>query len=251
MKLVWLLVSSLGLALLLVVVGLTGCSPTNANTADLVSSQPAGIWVSGLGEVTITPDIAILRLGIVAQEDTITEAQTTASKSMSKVMTALTDSGVAEKDIQTQYFNIRQRTKWDRDDDEEIVIGYQVTNKVVAKIRDIDKVGFIIDTVVTAGGDLTRIDNIAFSVDDPSAYYKEAREKAMADARTKAEQLAKLAGVTLGTPTYISEGPRYSQISEIARYQGGMAPAPALPTPISPGELEVSLNVQVAYNILQ
>ena len=69
------------------------------------------------------------------------EAQTKASEAMNKVMTALTDSGVAEKDIQTQYFNIRQRTKWDRETDEETVVGYQVTNMVVAKIRDIDKVG--------------------------------------------------------------------------------------------------------------
>ena len=61
---------------------------------------------------------------------------------------------------------------------------------VTAKIREMDKVGSIIDAVAAAGGDYTRINNIAFSVDDPSPYYTEARQKAMADAKAKAEQLA-------------------------------------------------------------
>jgi len=69
--------------------------------------------------------------------------------------------------------------------EEEIITGYQVTNMVVAKIRDIEKVGTIIDAVVKAGGDLVRIDSIDFSVDDPSVYYEEAREKAMADAKAR------------------------------------------------------------------
>lgn len=217
-------------------------------------NQQEGIWVSGTGEVTVTPDIATLRLGIQAQEASVAEAQTKASEAMNKVMTALSDSDVAEKDIQTQYFRISQRTKWDREKDEEIVTGYQVTNKVIAKIRDIGKVGIIIDAVAEAGGDLTRIDNLSFSVDDPSAYYEEARQKAMADVKAKAEHLAELAGVTLGKPTYISEGIQSPIYKDIYYEYGGMAPAPApapAPPPISPGEMEVSLTVQVAYSILQ
>ncbi|GAH76660.1 unnamed protein product, partial [marine sediment metagenome] len=158
-------------------------------------------------------------------------------------------------DIQTQYFSIRQRTKWDREKEEEVVIGYQVTNKVIAKIRDIGKVGIIIDAVAEAGGDLTRIDNLSFSVDDPSAYYEEARQKAMADVKAKAEQLAELAGVTLGKPTYVSEGaqpPIYKDIAYEMEMAGGPIPMPApAPPPISPGEMEVSLTVQVAYAILE
>ncbi len=232
-------------------------APTQMPTSLEVNlgSEREGIWVSGTGEVTVTPDIANLRLGIEAQEASVAEAQTKASEAMKKVMTALTDSGVAEEDIQTQYFSIRQRTKWDREKEEEVIIGYQVTNKVIAKIRDIGKVGIIIDTVAEAGGDLTRIDNLSFSVDDPSAYYEEARQKAMAEVKAKAEQLAELAGVTLGKPTYISEGiqsPIYKGV--YYEYQAGGAPVPApapAPPPISPGEMEVSLTVQIAYSILQ
>ena len=100
-----------------------------------------------------------------------------------------------------------------------------------------------------AGGDLTRIDSISFSVDDPSVHYEEAREEAMADAKAKAEQLAELAGVTLGKPTYISEGtqtpPIYPRLMvEIVEE------AVVGRTPISPGETEISLTVQVVYAIL-
>ena len=254
---------SLGLVVVLVLAGLCGCGSSNAsntNPEELPSSlevnlnsQQEGIWVSGMGEVTVTPDIATLRVGIEAQEASVAEAQTKASEAMNKVMTALTDSGVAEKDIQTQYFNIRQRTKWDRETEEETVVGYQVSNMVIAKIRDVEKVGTIIDAAVEAGGDLTRIDSIGWSVDDPSVYYEEARGKAMIDAKAKAEQLAELAGVTLGKPTYVAEGaqpPIYKDIYyELA---GGAAPVPApAPPPISPGEMKVSLTVQVAYGILQ
>jgi len=213
-------------------------------------SQQAGIWVSGSGEVSVTPDVAILRLGIEAQEASVAEAQAKASEAMDNVMTALTDS-VAEKDVQTQYFSIRQRTRWDQAREEEVVVGYRVTNSVVAKIRDMDKVASIIDAVVQAGGDFIRIDNLGFSVDDPSIYYEEAREKAIADAKAKAEQLAELAGVTLGKPTYVSEGiqPIYPEYL----VAGGMAPPAPAPAPapsISPGEMTVSLTVQIAYSIL-
>ena len=246
MKRSWLLV--VGLTLVLAVVGLCGCSTGLSNLQ--LSSQQEGIWVTGTGEVTVVPDIATLRLGVIAEADTVAEAQSQAVEAMDKVMSALTDNDVAEKDIQTQYFNIRQITKWDRVKEEETVIGYRVTNMVTAKIREVDKAGTIIDAVAKAGGDLTRIEGISFSVDEPSAYYEEARQEAMADAKAKAEHLAELGGVSLGKPTFISEG--VSTPSPI--YKGGLmgeAIPSLVPTPISPGEQEISLTVQVVYAILQ
>jgi len=217
-----------------------------------LDSQQAGIWVTGQGKTMAAPDIAILRVGIEAQEATVAEAQVEAVEAMDGVMKVLTDSGVAEKDVQTQYFNIRQVTRWDDVKSENIVIGYRVTNMVSAKIRDIDKTGTIIDAVAVVGGDFIRIDSIDFSIDDPRGYYDEARQEAVTDARAKAEQLADLAGVSLGQPTYISEGAQ----SPSPIYRGGgiyydeaMA-APEPETSISPGELEVSLTVQVCYAIL-
>ena len=250
MKRKWLL--SISLALVLTMVFLTGCTKTATPTlGGIFSSQQEGIWVTGTGKVSVVPDIATLRLGIEAQELSVADAQSKANEAMNRVIDALTDNGVADKDIQTQRFSIQRVTKWDREKDIEIVVGFRVTNIVAAKIRDLDKVGVIIDAVAQAGGDLTRIDSITFSVDDPSAYHEEAREKAMADAETKAKQLAKLAGVTLGKPTYISESIQVPPIYPRAVYEEVPIPAPApAPPPISPGELEISLTIQVAYAIL-
>lgn len=267
---------SMLLAAVLLTAGLFGCSPDNSagtnppaaspQTAPAMATpsevkvslnnQVEGIWVSGTGKVTVTPDIATLQLGIEAQEASVSEAQAKASEAMDRVMTALTDNGVAEKDIQTRYFRIRQRTRWDEEQQQEVVIGYRVTNEVVAKIRDMEKVSTIIDAVVAAGGDYTRINNLNFSVDDPSAYYDEAREKAMADAKDKAEQIASLAGMKLGEPTYISEsavGPIYQRgvVYEMMVPAPAPAPAPAIAPSISPGEIEISVNMQIAYSIAE
>ena len=246
----WLLPVSL--ALVLAIVGLAGCSPGNTVLGEIeglnINNQQEGIWVSGKGVVTVTPDIAILRLGIEVQAASVATAQSQAIEAMDEVMSALTDNDIAKKDIQTQYYNIRQVTKWDRDKEEEIVVGYRVTNTVNAKIREIDKAGTVIDATVTAGGDLIRIDSIYFSVDDPSAYYEEARGKAMADARAKAEQLAELADAKLGKATYISES---SQVPPpIYRQDVYEEAMPAAETSISPGEMEISLTVQVGYALL-
>jgi uncharacterized protein YggE len=246
MKKYWL--AAIGLVLLLAVVGLSGCSgsPTTIGTVD-VNSQQTGIWVSGEGKVSVTPDIVTLSLGIQAQAATVAEAQSQAATAMSAVMTALADNGVADKDIQTQYFSISQVTRWDDTKNEQIVIGYQVNNMVTAKIRNVENAGPIIDAVAAAGGDYTRINNISFSVDDPTPYYEQARQKAMDDAKAKAGQLASLAGVSLGKPTYISEG---SVTPPIIYRDAGMAAVPApTTTPVSPGEIELTLDVQVAYAI--
>jgi len=247
----WLI--AVGLAVVLVVVALAGCSPTSATVGDIrgidVSNQQQGIWVTGEGKVMAVPDVAILRLGIESQETNVAEAQDKAAEAMNDVLAALNAKGVSKKDIQTQYFSIQRVTRWDNDKQEEIVIGYRVTSMVTAKIRDIDKAGSIIDAVAEAGGDLTRIDSISFSVDDPTEYYQEAREKAMADVKAKGQQLAKLGGVSLGKATYISESvyvpsPVYREAPAVPKEA-----AQGVETPISAGEIEIRLSVQVVYAI--
>lgn len=248
MKRIWFLV--IGLALMIIMVFLSSCTTDSTpNLGGIFSTQQEGVWVSGTGKVTVVPDIATLRLGIQSQEMSVAAAQSNATEAMNRVMDALADNGVAEKDIQTQFFSIQRVTRWDNVKQEEVVLGYRVSNIVTAKIRDIDKTGTIIDAVATAGGDLTRIDSINFSVEDPSAYHEEAREKAMEDAEDKARQLTGLAGVTLGRPTFITESTPFAPpIYQRADFEGAPAPA-AAPPPISPGEMEISLTVQVIYAI--
>ncbi|MFC1980658.1 SIMPL domain-containing protein [Chloroflexota bacterium] len=258
MKKKWLM--AVGLVMILAVIGVAGCSSPGTDTVSYTSgedgnlsinlnSQQEGIWVSGEGKVTAIPDIANMQLGIEAQETSVALAQSQAAEAMDRVMKSLSSNGVAEKDIQTQYFNISKVTRWDDKNQQEVVIGYRVTNSVTAKIRDIEKTGTIIDAVAIAGGDLTRVNGIYFSVDDPTPYQKESRDKAVADARNKAEQLASQAGVKLGTATYISENVYYPPTP---RYGGVMMEAAQakVPTQISPGETEITLSVQIAYSIV-
>jgi uncharacterized protein YggE len=251
-----------GLTLAITAMGTVGCetlSPPSSTTkaaeslTGIFSQQSTGIWVSGTGEVTVTPDIASLEVGVEAQEASVSESMAKANEAMDRVMEALDRNGVAEKDIRTRRFRIRQRTSWDDQRQQEVVIGYRVNNEVITKIRDTENVGVIIDAVVAAGGDYTRIDDLSFYVDDPTPYYEEAREKAMADAEAKAKHLADLSDVKLGKVTYVSEGAVTSAVREMIVEIPQMvapAPAPAITVPpISAGETEVRLTVQVAYSI--
>lgn len=252
MKKTWLVV--IGVVLILGVVGLAGCAGGVNGTLELkgnLNSQQEGIWVNGEGKVTAVPDVAVLSLGIESQEATVEAARANAAEAMDSVTKALKDQGVQDKDIQTQYFNIQKVTRWDNDKQEQIDIGYRVSNIVTAKIRKVENAGTVIDAVAAAGGDLTRINSIGFTIDDPKPYQEQARELAVADAAAKAEKLADNAGVKLGKATYVSEssyvpGPIYR--AETAAAPAG-APAP-VETPISAGEMEITTNVQIAYSIV-
>jgi uncharacterized protein YggE len=234
------------------VFGLTGCEQASTGSGDIsninLNSQQNGIWVTGQGEVSAVPDIAIINLGIESEDDSVATARDRAAAAMNDVMDTLTSNGIAEKDIQTQYFNIQQVRTWDRETEKEVVTGYRVTNTVTVTIRDIEKVGTIIDAVTDAGGDLTRINGINFSIDDPEEYYEEARKEAMTDAKKKAEQLAKLANVDLGDATFISENSYYAPVAK-AEMAVGYDEGAGFRTSISPGELDIRLNIQVAYAI--
>lgn len=251
-RFLWIVVIAL---LLVMLVGLAaGCSsggpaqtqPVNVN----VGSQQTGIWVNGEGKMTVTPDIATLTLGVSSQKGTVSEAQAEAAVAMDNVMNALTGAGVEKKDIQTRGYSIQQVTRWDDKGQTEVVLGYKVSNTVVAKLRDVDNAGGTIDAAVAAGGDNTRISGIYFSVEKPEQYNSQLRDAAMKDAQGKAQQIADLAGVNLGAPTYVSEN-TYAPTSYPVAYKamdmelsaGGAA------TSISAGETEITLNVQVSYSI--
>lgn len=234
---------------LLLTAGLSyGCQSAAqvAAATTTTGSQQTGIWVTGEGTVTVTPDIATVQLGIQAQATTVADAQSQAQITMNDVMQALTDNGVAEKDIQTAYYSVSQQTRWDSEKQTSEPTGYIVTNTVSVTIRDIEKAGQIIDAVAAAGGDLTRVNNISFSVDDPTEYYDEAREIAMADAKDTATQLADLAGVALGAPVYIAQNSASSPVLYRSYAMATMEDS-AGSTSISAGELDITLTVQVNY----
>jgi len=238
-------------AILALTLVFTGCSGAGTVTVTGLSSQQQGIWVNGTGEVQVEPDIFNLSLGIVSQEDTLSAAQAAAAVAMDKVLGTLKDNGIADKDVQTSRFNVRQVTQWNRETEENEVTGYEVSNMVNVKVREIDQAGSVIDAVVAAGGDLTRINSMGFAIDDDSEYREEARALAAEDAKARAEQLAKLSGVKLGQPTYVTESSysppilyrSYMEASAVS--MDGGAP----PTSIAPGELTVTVSVQIVYAI--
>jgi uncharacterized protein YggE len=236
-----------GLLLIMIAALLSGCS---GSSEKIISSQQEGIWVTGMGKVAAMPDLATLSLGIEAQEATVAQAQTQASQVMNEVISALESQGITEEDIQTQSFSIQQVTRYNPDTQQETVIGYKVTNVVTVKIRALERVGMVIDAVAEAGGDLTRINNISFSIEDPSTYYDEARITALEDAKDKAEKISTLAGINLGKPTYISEATQVPGPIRLSLNETTPVAAPT-ETPISPGEIEVTLTIQVAYEIMK
>jgi len=263
MKKFWLVLSSVILAVILI--GAGGCvvgesaqvSPPAISAyvaaPDLggifYSQQQVGLWVTGEGKATVTPDVVLLSLGIEAEAKTVAQAQEDAVEAMNGVMKALKANGVAEKDIQTQSFSIYPVRRWIEKENREEITGYRVTNIVVAKIREIDKAGPVIDAVAQAGGNLTRIDSIGFTIDDPTPYYKEARTKAVGDAVDKAKQMAQAADIKLGKLLYISESTPYVpqiMVRDLFLKAEGAASAP---TPISAGEMEITVTVQMVYDI--
>lgn len=225
-----------------------GPSATTESSGLLISQQSTGIWVSGEGSVTVVPDIALLSLGVEAQTETVAEAQSQAATAMAAVKAELDRYGIDDKDVKTTQFRIFPVRRWADEKQQEILIGYRVTNTVTVTVREVDEAGGIIDAVAAAGGDFTRINSISFTVDEPEAYEEEAREKAMADAKAKARQLADLGNVKLGAPTYINESGGATPVPRPVFTESAI-PAPALPTEVSPGETEIRLTVQVVYGI--
>ena len=249
---------------LLVIVGLlflAGCTlrEQGAELAQgasdvLQGTEQTGLVVSGEGLGSYVPDIAILRLGIESQETTVAQAQLRAQEAMAKVVAALKGKGVADKDIQTQYFSIQPVTQYVEETvggirrGKQITVGYLVANTVQAKLRKVDEAGPIIDAVAEAGGDLTRIDSISFTKEDISQEKNLAREKAVKDAQAKAQQIAGLLGIELGKPLYITESSPY--ITAPSPIYGARAEAPGAPsTPILVGEQELTVTVQIIYAI--
>jgi uncharacterized protein YggE len=220
----------------------------------LQGTQQTGLVVSGEGLGSYVPDIAILRLGIESQETTVAQAQLRAQEAMAKVVAALKGKGVADKDIQTQYFSIQpvtpyiEETVGGRRRGRQITVGYIVSNTVQAKLRKVDQAGPVIDAVAEAGGDLTRIDSIGFTKEDITQEKNLAREKAVKDAQAKAQQIAGLLGIALGQPVYITENSPYVSVTR-DYYAAGAATSSEAPTPVLPGEQELTVTVQIVYAI--
>ena len=226
------------------VVAHVGFAPTVAQAQGETQST---ITVIGEGTVKIEPDTAQATVGVEIVGPTVKEASAEADVVMNAVFQALEGQGVAEKDMQTSNFSVwtDQTYKPDGSPGE---VAYRVSNQVNVTIRDLDKVGDILDAAMEVGAN--SIYGVSFSLSDPEEVESEARAKAVDDARAKAQELAQLTNLHLGMVVSVSE-----VIGAGGYYAGGVREA-ALQgfgggAPIMPGELEFTLQLQIVFGTVQ
>jgi uncharacterized protein len=238
-------------SLVLLAVGAFGFSmSSDDDSTGIVSQQNVGIWVTGTGDVTVVPDIAVLNLGVYVQMDTLDAAQAQAAESMAAIMAVLESYNIDEEDIQTSNYSVSPVWTWDKDNNR-ILDGYSVSNTITVKVRNTDDAGSIIDDVVDAGGEYTVVNGISFTVEDTEAYYTQARAEAIANAIAKATQIAELTGVTLGEPNYIVDNnSNYGPIYYYPTYDASAGKSESsVPTSISTGEVKISTSIQIVFDI--
>ena len=202
---------------------------------------PPAISVTGEANVSVAPDQAQIDGGVTSDAKTAREATDANNAAMGKVLLALKGAGIEEKDYQTSRLSLQPQYAQNRAAPSPFV-GYRASNRVTVRIRDVAKVANVIDVLVGAGA--TDIGGINFTVSQASKHLDEAREKAIADARRKAEIYAKAAGVTLGEPISISE-----EGAPVPLYRGKMAAPMAAGAPVAQGEETLSVTVSVSWAI--
>jgi len=207
-------------------------------------SQTGTIVVSGTGRVAVEPDVAELRLGVAISRETVAEARSEAAATMSAILAAIREAGVAERDIRTAMLSVQPRYDY-RDGQAPALAGYDLSNVVEVTVRELAAVGDVIDGSLRAGA--TSLDGLAFQVAEPSAPEAAARTAAVADARAKAEVLAAAAGIRIAGVADIVEGgaPPSFPLAKAAR----MSLAADSGTPVAAGTTDVVVTVTVTFRI--
>lgn len=224
-----------------------GCGDRTTRVETSAGQVQKGISVSGTGKVTGKPDVVKLTLGVSAEADTVQKARDQAAASLDAMIKSLKNNGIAEKDLQTQQFSIQPQ--YDYNDGNQRLRGFQVTNILNVTLRDINKTGQVVDDAVRAGGNDTQIQGLAFTIENPDDLKQQAREKAVADAKAKAETLARSAGVTIGEAMNISETGYAPPVFYDKSANSFAGPATGESTPIQPGELDVTVDVSITWAI--
>ena len=203
------------------------------------------ISVQGVGTVFIKPDLAQVSLGVTITRAKLSDARTDAANAMNAVIDALHQPGIGDADIETSYLNINPT--WDYSSNVQRVTGYQVQNILQVNVHDLTKLGDVVDNSVAAGA--TTVNGITFQLSDPTSAQSQARAAAVKDARARADELASAAGVQITGVSSINET-SYSMPWPIYADATSGAVAPELaPTPVIPGNSQVTVNVSIIYTI--
>ena len=204
------------------------------------------ITVVGTGQVESKPDQAEITIGVMTEAETASDALQDNTGKMKRLMEELERLGIDEKDIQTSNFSVSPRYAHDPKGRRAPEIdGYQVSNQVQIKVRKLSGLGRVLDDLISSGAN--QVHGISFSLGDSTNTMDDARRKAMADARRKAELYAKAARVELGRPLLIQEQVQGQPRPPMPYMR--MAAAESDAVPISPGELTTSAQIHVTYAI--
>jgi uncharacterized protein YggE len=216
-----------------------------------LAQAPEGtITVVGEGRVKIKPDTAQASIGVEVVKPTVKEASAEASNLMNSVIEVLKQKSIEDKDIQTSSFSVWLERPYNQDGTQGDPV-YHVSNQVNVTIHQLDRVGDLLDATMVAGAN--NIYGVTFSLSDTTKVEAEARRKAVEHARIKAQDLAQLAGLALGEVISVSEVigstggsyfPGMAQQAAVGMGGGGGGP-------ISPGELEITMQVQLVYGTVQ
>ena len=201
------------------------------------------ITVVGSGTASARPDTAEVSTGVVTQAPTAAQALAANNAAMDKVLKAVAALGIADKDVQTTNVSVTPLRRQGRQEAQPPEItGYEVSNQVRVKVRDLRGLGRLLDTLVAQGAN--SLGGISFSVDDPAPVMDQARTKAMADARRKAEVYAQAAGLRLGAVRSIRES-----TGGVPRFGGEMPRMAMSAVPVAPGEQEFQASITVTYEL--
>ncbi|MAS37094.1 MAG: hypothetical protein CL610_24050 [Anaerolineaceae bacterium] len=205
---------------------------------------PNTLTVDGFGQAFGEPDVVIVQLGVQTSSSDVMEAYNNANIAIQNVIDALKAAGIEDRDLQTTGLYLYQDTPFNPQTGEpgtEPI--YRVQNSLTVTVRDVDTVGDIINIGVEAGAN--NIGGIPFSIDDPAALEQQAREAAIGDARQRAEELASLMGVELGSPSIIVESNDGQPPILYDRAQAGFGGSGV---PVEEGQLSVGVVVKVTFN---
>lgn len=209
------------------------------------AAETTGVTVTGHGEVQVKPDTGFFEVGVQVTAPTVEAARDRAAQAAEAVIASLKKNGVEDKDIQTINLNIAPQYDYSKNTSTPTIVGYIVTNTVTVKVRKLDTFSKLVDDSVSAGGNDARLQGIRFGVEDNAKALEQAREAAMKDAKAKADQLAKLGGVSLGKPRSIAEtqstNPPVKYATDAAARDGAFA------TPIETGTSGITVDVTVRW----
>ncbi|HEX4249909.1 MAG TPA: SIMPL domain-containing protein [Pseudonocardia sp.] len=224
---------------------LTACASGSSPAAGTGGADVPGITARGVGTITGTPDIVTVVLGVQTQGPSAQGALDANTRQATALINMLKSKGVADADLQTSELSVNPSYNPSNGQ----ISGYEVTNQVTATLHNVAGAGAIIDAAGDAAGDAVRVQQLSFSIDDDSALRAKARADAVKQAQTQARQLADAAGVRLGKVRSITEaagGPPPSPL-----YKQSMDAAGAAPVPIQPGSQQLSVSVEIVYDIDQ